>query len=99
MDTLDTPLDPKNANRYAYAGDDPINNVDPLGRFSCATSLKLAGLALAGVTLGIGLLAVEGGGAPETLGGSLIPLAATVEATISAIGLLAAEVEAVENCF
>jgi RHS repeat-associated protein len=31
-DTLDAPLDPNNANRYAYAGDDPINGSDPSGR-------------------------------------------------------------------
>jgi len=31
QDTLDTPLDPSNANRYAYAGDDPINGFDPTG--------------------------------------------------------------------
>ncbi|PZE63600.1 RHS repeat-associated core domain-containing protein, partial [Curtobacterium sp. MCBD17_021] len=31
-DTLDAPLDPNNANRYAYAGDDPINASDPSGR-------------------------------------------------------------------
>lgn len=34
MDTLDAPLDPANANRYAYAANDPINNSDPLGLFS-----------------------------------------------------------------
>jgi RHS repeat-associated protein len=33
--------DPDNGNRYAYAGDDPINNIDPTGR-SCRTSLGLA---------------------------------------------------------
>jgi len=32
QDTLDNPLDPANANRYAYAGDDPINNLDVSGR-------------------------------------------------------------------
>ena len=32
MDTLDAPLDPGNANRYAYAANNPINYVDPLGR-------------------------------------------------------------------
>ena len=32
QDTLDAPLDPTNANRYAYAGGDPINNTDPTGR-------------------------------------------------------------------
>ena len=31
QDTLDNPLDPANANRYAYAGDDPINGSDPSG--------------------------------------------------------------------
>lgn len=33
-DTLDAPLSPSNANRYAYAGDDPINSIDPSGRFA-----------------------------------------------------------------
>ena len=39
QDTLDAPLDPANANRYAYAGDDPINNLDPTGEYlsSCTT--------------------------------------------------------------
>ena len=32
QDTLDSPLDPANANRYAYAGDDPINAEDPSGQ-------------------------------------------------------------------
>ena len=32
QDTLDNPLNPKNANRYAYAGNDPVNNQDPSGR-------------------------------------------------------------------
>jgi RHS repeat-associated protein len=40
-DAIDTPLDPANANRYAYAGDDPINNLDPDGRLSAITVLKL----------------------------------------------------------
>jgi RHS repeat-associated protein len=31
QDTLDAPLDPANANRYAFAGGDPINGVDPSG--------------------------------------------------------------------
>nr|WP_255461406.1 RHS repeat-associated core domain-containing protein [Glaciihabitans sp. INWT7] len=29
QDTLDSPVDPANANRYAYAGDDPINGTAP----------------------------------------------------------------------
>lgn len=32
QDTLDAPLDPANGNRYAFAGGDPVNNVDPSGR-------------------------------------------------------------------
>ena len=32
QDTLDKPLDPANANRYAYAGDDPVNGNDPTGQ-------------------------------------------------------------------
>jgi len=34
-DTLDAPLDPNNANRYAYAGLDPVNRFDSTGR--CAS--------------------------------------------------------------
>lgn len=32
QDTLDSPLDPGNANRYGFAALDPINNSDPTGR-------------------------------------------------------------------
>ena len=32
QDSLDAPFDPVNANRYAYAGADPVNNYDPTGR-------------------------------------------------------------------
>ncbi|WP_181434748.1 MULTISPECIES: RHS repeat-associated core domain-containing protein [unclassified Curtobacterium] len=33
-DTLDAPLDPSNANRYAYTGDDPLNDADLSGQFA-----------------------------------------------------------------
>lgn len=32
QDTLDAPMSPLDANRYAYSGSDPINNTDPTGR-------------------------------------------------------------------
>ncbi|QSB24668.1 RHS repeat-associated core domain-containing protein [Curtobacterium sp. 24E2] len=34
-DTLDAPLSPTNANRYAYAGADPANSADPTGMVNC----------------------------------------------------------------
>jgi RHS repeat-associated protein len=34
QDTLDAPLDPANANRYAFGANDPINNSDPTGRLN-----------------------------------------------------------------
>jgi len=33
-DTLDAPLSPANANRYAFVGNDPINHSDPQGRLA-----------------------------------------------------------------
>ena len=51
QDTLDNPLDPANANRYAYAGDDPINNLDPSEALSSTYggALIFAGAAVIGL--------------------------------------------------
>ena len=65
---LDAPLDPANANRYAYAGCDPINNADPTGRATdsqCATAMFWAGVGLAVMIAGY-LLARFGAGWPIT---------------------------------
>jgi len=34
QDSLNTPLNPTNGNRYAYTGDNPINATDPTGQFN-----------------------------------------------------------------
>ncbi|MEV7934054.1 RHS repeat-associated core domain-containing protein [Curtobacterium sp. NPDC089185] len=57
-DTLDAPLGPSNANRYAYAGGDPINSMDPTGQLSSfgtyATQCATGALTSVGIGLGIG---------------------------------------------
>ena len=59
QDTLDSPLDPANANRYVFSGGDPINNPDP-GGLKITNDLAgvfagiAVGIACEGLTLGIG---------------------------------------------
>ncbi|MFD0791178.1 RHS repeat-associated core domain-containing protein [Microbacterium insulae] len=57
QDTLDAPLDPNNANRYAYAGCDPINNTDPTGNISSSCAWDLidifGNLTAAALNLGV----------------------------------------------
>lgn len=63
-DTLDVPLDPSNANRYAFVGCDPINGSDPTGRVSqcghAVTGLVVSSLGLiaSGVAI-VGSVAAE----------------------------------------
>jgi len=66
QDTLDAPLDPGNANRYAYAGGDPINNTDPSGRctFTDCVGTGAAIGTLAGSALGAVVGGVSGSGVP-----------------------------------
>lgn len=35
QDSVDAPGNPANANRYAYAGDNPVNSVAPSGYWEC----------------------------------------------------------------
>lgn len=63
QDTLDAPLDPANANRYAFAANDPINNSDPTGRnlFGTVVGAVVGGaIAAAGTGAVCALTAVVG---------------------------------------
>ncbi|WP_165971288.1 RHS repeat domain-containing protein [Microbacterium oleivorans] len=92
QDTLDAPLDPANANRYAYAGCDPINNADPTG-LNCSKAigdLVASGVGLASSVVGIVLstaAVIPSGGVSLTLGvASALGYSAAAYSTISAIG-------------
>lgn len=46
QDQLNAPLDPANANRYAYVADDPINNLDPTGQVCTASDFYESGFEI-----------------------------------------------------
>ena len=85
-DTLDAPLDPKNANRYAFAGADPINQSDPTGRYtSCESAQQTVKFGLFGYalsTIGAVGTAATGVGIPVAVGivGALVVEAGAIGA-------------------
>jgi RHS repeat-associated protein len=83
QDTLDAPLDPGNANRYGFAGGDPVNNSDPSGLFSGSQVVGAGAGIAAGVAVGTvicGVTAGVGCGAGALLAGF------TASAVGSAVG-------------
>ena len=79
QDTLDSPLSALNANRYAYAGNDPVNNIDPTGTKSDPKDFASTVGAFAGGAGGVGAVigcavtieigCVEGAGVGAAIGG------------------------------
>lgn len=81
QDTLDTPLDPSNGNRYAYAAADPINGADPQGKATaCAiASLVFGSIAfVAGVAGGIATVAASAAAEVPSAGTSTAGIVAGV---------------------
>lgn len=88
QDPLSFVLDPRNGNRYAFAGSDPVNNVDPTG-FSCATAIS--GGVLGAISTGFGAVGLFT--APLTTvptgGGSLAVSVISFEAGVAGLALSA----------
>lgn len=78
QDTLDSPLDPSNGNRYAYAASDPINGSDPTGRVNCYAQ-PLQSISAVGAANSIG------GAARSALTGVAITGAAAASAAGTAV--------------
>jgi RHS repeat-associated protein len=87
QDTLDAPLDPANANRYAYAGCDPINNSDPTGldTLSCGFAIFLLVAGGIGLVSSLYTLIV---GSPTVVGGIIGALGATVAIGLAVVGVI-----------
>jgi RHS repeat-associated protein len=83
--TLDAPLDPANANRYQYAGDDPISDADPAGQDVDAVGDVVAGVlgAAVGVAVGGAICAATGA---ETAGAGCVAGALIGGAVGGAVG-------------
>ncbi|WP_181435520.1 RHS repeat domain-containing protein [Curtobacterium sp. MCPF17_051] len=81
QDTLDSPLDPANGNRYAYAASDPINGFDPTGNLTKTQSCDFIALPAQLLATGVLIGAVTAGpvGVAVALGGYALATASTVD--------------------
>ncbi|MBE7195902.1 MAG: RHS repeat-associated core domain-containing protein, partial [Gordonia polyisoprenivorans] len=97
QDTLDAPLSPSNANRYAYAGGDPINNLDPIGTITACGAVSTI-IGLAGGTIGlvafIGASIVSGGTVAALVFAALGAFATSLAPAEIVFGILAL----MDNC-
>jgi RHS repeat-associated protein len=75
QDSLNTPLDPTNGNRYAYTGDDPTNSIDPTGLEVLGTCDRVS--LGAGFVVGVAALPVD---AISGVGSLLLGTAASASA-------------------
>jgi RHS repeat-associated protein len=91
QDTLDSPLDPGNANRYGFAALDPINLSDPTGRNAACTGAiigEVVGVATFAVSVGtfVTLTGPVGVAAGATAAGAALVEGAAVGALIGVVG-------------
>jgi RHS repeat-associated protein len=83
QDTMDAPLDPHNANRYAYAGGDPVNVSDPSGRIAALILAKIIADGFASISF---LEAFSGGNQLSLVGGLLAEALCDIGATAATAG-------------
>ena len=96
-DTLDAPLDPGNANRYAFVGCDPINGSDSTGRVSeCGHAITSTAFAAAGLISAVGVTALSTAAVIPSFGVStavgvfgVVGMISAVYGTVDGIGSIA----------